>query len=696
MTAGQTNTLNLAGASDGEITGVVSNGGTWTQTAAGFSSALTKTGLGTWTLSGNNSFTGRVTTSAGVLRATTSANALGTGIATLSLSGGTLQLANDTGLSFNRNTTVTGNTTVTADRLTSAATSTTHSLGTLSIGAQTLTASRGTNITGAGIGGINFGATTLTGAGTVSSSANTLLTLASVVNGGFLLTATGAGDTTVTGIMSGTGGLTKTGNGTLILAGVNTYNTGTTTVQAGTLTLSGNRTAAMAAVTVAGGVAGNTPILNIQNGNFGMGQFVVGSGGSISTVNHSAGTITSVGGAGILMGSGGTASTANYNLSGGALTVSSVIMGVNNITVGTGLNVITQSGGTFTNGTLRIGRYDAAGSAGTDNTFAQSLGTATVTNLGLGGNTADSAGTNPLAAKLNLTGGFFTATNFLSLSAGGANTSTINIGGLADVTLPAFPTNALGTGSTATLNFDGGTLRPGAASATYIGGLTNAFIKAGGAKLDVASGRDITITQDLLTDVVSTGGGLTKDGVGVLTLTGTNTYTGITLVSAGTLLVNGSLSSSSAVTVDVGTLGGTSGTMGEVTVNSGGTFAPGSSIGTLNLGSLMLGGASLFEINASTNTSDLAIVSALLSFGGTLNVTNLAGTLSSGQSFNLFDWGTTSGSFTSVTLPGLGSGLAWDQSNLYSTGVIAVIPEPSAAALLGGFGLLALLRRRRG
>ena len=51
---------------------------------------------------------------------------------------------------------------------------------------------------------------------------------------------------------------------------------------------------------------------------------------------------------------------------------------------------------------------------------------------------------------------------------------------------------------------------------------------------------------------------VTKSGTGVITLANVNTYTGTTSVNAGTLLVNGSTSSSSAVTVASGaTLGGT-------------------------------------------------------------------------------------------------------------------------------------------
>jgi autotransporter-associated beta strand protein len=66
-----------------------------------------------------------------------------------------------------------------------------------------------------------------------------------------------------------------------------------------------------------------------------------------------------------------------------------------------------------------------------------------------------------------------------------------------------------------------------------MGGLTNAFIKAGGAKFD--TGFDITVSQVLLEDPVSTGGGLTKEGASTLILSGANTYTGVTNVNAGTL-----------------------------------------------------------------------------------------------------------------------------------------------------------------
>jgi autotransporter-associated beta strand protein len=68
-----------------------------------------------------------------------------------------------------------------------------------------------------------------------------------------------------------------------------------------------------------------------------------------------------------------------------------------------------------------------------------------------------------------------------------------------------------------------------------MGNLTSATIQDGGAAFDVASGKNITIAQALLTHNSSLGGGLNKLGDGVLKLSGLNTYTGNTTVNAGTL-----------------------------------------------------------------------------------------------------------------------------------------------------------------
>ncbi|WP_421414473.1 autotransporter outer membrane beta-barrel domain-containing protein [Serratia plymuthica] len=92
---------------------------------------------------------------------------------------------------------------------------------------------------------------------------------------------------------------------------------------------------------------------------------------------------------------------------------------------------------------------------------------------------------------------------------------------------------------------------------------------------------DIHCGLDVWSNAISGHGGLTKQGIGTLVLTGANTYAGPTLIDEGLLAINGSVTS--AVTVqNAGILGG-SGSVGALTARRGGTVAPGNSIGTLNV-----------------------------------------------------------------------------------------------------------------
>jgi fibronectin-binding autotransporter adhesin len=360
---------------------------------------------------------------------------------------------------------------------------------------------------------------------------------------------------------AGTLGVAKLGSGTLVLSGDNTYS-GATTVSGGTLNLTGNRTAS----TVGAFTVNTGATLGISNGTYTTGStFSVGGTSGSSTVNQTGGDLSFSAGTQILVGNG--SGDGVYNLSGGTLTTAAVanrgiILGTNTGRSGT-LNLSGTGSLTIPSGSvLQIGRSENAAATATTGIFNQSGGTASIAELRLGGSTTGSANNANTTAQLNLSGGVFTATTFTQLSGGNTSNSTINISGTADVTLPDFPT-ARGTASTASITFNGGTLKPLVASVNYLAGLTSATIKSGGAKLDTTNG-NTTITLPLLTDVVSLGGGLTKDGINTLTLTGANTYSGPTTISNGKLQLNsaaaGVLSTGSMNVGATGLLGFTAGT----------------------------------------------------------------------------------------------------------------------------------------
>ncbi len=168
-------------------------------------------------------------------------------------------------------------------------------------------------------------------------------------------------------------------------------------------------------------------------------------------------------------------------------------------------------------------------------------------------------------------------------------------------------------------------------------------------------------------------GTLTKQAAGRLMLTGTHTYTGATTVSAGNLLVNGTIGAS-AVTVTGGTLGGSGTINGPVSIQSVGRLAPGTSIGVLTISnSLSLLGATVMELNATTRTNDVVRGLTMVTYGGTLTLSNLAGTITASNAFKLFNANSYRGVFSALTPALPGPNLAWNTNTLATDGTLRVI-----------------------
>jgi hypothetical protein len=89
--------------------------------------------------------------------------------------------------------------------------------------------------------------------------------------------------------------------------------------------------------------------------------------------------------------------------------------------------------------------------------------------------------------------------------------------------------------------------------------------------------------------------------------------------------------------------------------------------------------------------------SPTIALGGTLAVTNInpGAPLVAGDTFKLFNTANLSGSFSSTILPFLNSGLAWDTTQLSSSGLIAVVtsttpPSPGITNIVVTGGNLVL------
>jgi len=200
-----------------------------------------------------------------------------------------------------------------------------------------------------------------------------------------------------------------------------------------------------------------------------------------------------------------------------------------------------------------------------------------------------------------------------------------------------------------------------------------------------ASGTGLLIAAPLTDGKLDAAGnsstnGIVKLGAGTMELDAANTYRGLTTVSNGTLLVNGSLGSG-GVLVAGGTLGGNGTITGAVTNNAGGTLSPDpSGVGTLTIsGNLVLnaGSTNVFAVNGSTPANNSVALGGSATYGGVLQIVP-SDSFTLGQTFALFSGaGATSASNFGSIAGSPGAGLAFRFTN----GVLSVITAPSGPTL---------------
>jgi T5SS/PEP-CTERM-associated repeat protein len=268
---------------------------------------------------------------------------------------------------------------------------------------------------------------------------------------------------------------------------------------------------------------------------------------------------------------------------------------------GSSNSLVISDGGTVANRDGFIGRL----SSGVN--FAATHNTALVTGAGsLWTNSGTlTVGGSPLSGA---TGGTLTVASGGTVAAVGGITIAAQAGDIGTLNIGRFGTNdAAGTIIAPTIAFGAGT------------GVIN-FNQSNSTTVSAA---------------ISGNGTVNQLGSGTTTLSASNTYTGATTVSAGKLVVDGSISLST-VTVQGGTLSG-SGTVGGLIVNTGGTISPGNSPGALNVAGNVVwnaGGNYNWQIAGVTGTAGTVSTWDLVSATGVLDLT----ALSIGSKFNINLW----------------------------------------------------------
>ena len=518
---------------------------------------------------------------------------------------------------------------------------------------------------------VSTGSTALLTIGTASGTPTAGITLADNVSfvNSFAGNTNPSGAIKLNAIIGGTGNVTYSNvlnnavGGQIRVEGTNTY-TGTTTVAKGAVTFTKN---------TAFGDASNTLVL----GSVGQGSVLVVSstalGGSFAGSGNMANNIT------VTAGTGGTTTLGTVNSGSTNYTNFSGRVTLNGDLTTTSTQTVLGQGLFFTNTISGSGKLTVSGVGITHLT-----GTNTYT-----GDTRIASGTLAIGNSTPTSG----ASTSLALQSTTVDLNASDTGGL------VFGT---GTGS-GIVNVTLGGLKGSRNLA-----LVNTNASPAGVTLSVGNNNADTSYSGTL----SGAGGLTKIGTGKLTLSAAHTYTGNTTVSAGTLLVNGSIGNG-AVSVS-GTLGGTGqinpGGSNGLTVNASGVVAPGDGgIESLGISLASTTGVANFATNAtfsfdlaapgssdSIDFTGLTAASDVVFHSNVINFNNLGG-LAVGT-YTLFTFNG-SNLYTGTLVVGTGLGAYTGNLNYNADSItLDIVPEPSTIALATAGGMFALfgwVRRKR-
>ncbi|MDP8261865.1 MAG: PEP-CTERM sorting domain-containing protein [Candidatus Ancaeobacter aquaticus] len=195
----------------------------------------------------------------------------------------------------------------------------------------------------------------------------------------------------------------------------------------------------------------------------------------------------------------------------------------------------------------------------------------------------------------------------------------------------------------------------------------------------------------------ASGGSLVKSGNGTLTVTGNCYYTGTTSIDVGTLIIDNDNSESASTINNTGTLGG-GGTVGTVTIDTGGTISPGTGdLATLTSAGQRWNNGGNYAWGVNDSDCDLLSIGGALNLGFlTTNFTiEITGDPVSFQTWTIANFTSLTGDFDAgeFTLDNQ-TGVAGDWSLAYNAGNTSLdltcVPEPSTYALfgIGIFGLI--------